>query len=396
MDFNLTDEQKMLIDAVDKFGQKWKDQAHKIRERTIRERAFPREFWKELAQNGFLSAMIPEQYGGSGLGLFAQALILETLGKYHLNSALMMLTVMDALCILRGGSAELKQRYLPKVAAGDEIWAFAITEPASGSNAFRMKTIARREGDKFILNGSKTFITGVDVADRVLIIARSMTYEEMKAKNLPKVGGFNVLMVDPKSKGFSMQELNTDGIEGLRQWTLFFDNVEVPASELVGPEHGGIIPMFDVLNAERTLAAAMGLGGIDALIKQAVEYAKTRNVFGDKPIGAYQAIQHPLAEVKAESEAARLMVYRAATMFDEGKNPNDIAPYANMAKMLVGECGIKACDRAMQTHGGNAFDRDYGLIQAWINTRLVRTAPISKEMILNYIAEHVLGLPRSY
>ncbi|RMF18236.1 MAG: acyl-CoA dehydrogenase [Candidatus Dadabacteria bacterium] len=396
MDFNFTEEQRMLIEAVDKFGQKWQDKGEEIRERTLKEGVFPRDFWQEFADQGFIGALIPEEYGGSGMGLFAQALILETLGRYGLTSAMMMLTAMDALCVLRGGPDELKQRYLPRIASGEEIWAFAITEPDAGSNAFRMKTIARREGDKFILNGQKTFITGVDVADRVLVIARSMTYEELKAKGLPKVGGFNVLIVDPKSPGFEMQELNTEGIEGLRQWTLFFDNVEVPAEDLVGAEHAGILPMFNVLNAERTLAAAIGLGGIDLMLKKAVDYANERVVFGDKPIGAYQAIQHPLAEIKAESEAARMLVYRAAAMFDEGKNPNDIAPYANMAKMLVGEISIKACDRAIQTHGGNGFDRDYGLIQAWVNTRLVRTAPISKEMILNYIAEHVLGMPRSY
>lgn len=396
MDFRLSEEQKMLVDAAEKFGKKWGPHHAEIRRVQLEERRVHKEFWQAFCEAGFMGALIPEAYGGSNLGLTAAALVLETISKYHLGSALMMLTMMDALCVLRAGPEELRKSLLPKIAAGELKTAFAITEPGAGSNSFRMQTTAIRNGDKLILNGSKTFITGVDVADKVLVVARSMTYEEMKAKGLPKIAGFNLVFVDPKSKGFSMQEIPTEGIEGLRQWTLFFDNVEVPIENLVGEEHQGVLPMFDVLNAERTLAAALGAGGAQALLDQAVAYAKERKVFRDTPIGAYQSIQHPLAEVKAELEAARLVMYKAATMFDQGASPDQIAPYANIAKMLIGEVSIKACDRAIQTHGGNGFSRDYGLIQAWVNVRLMRTAPVSREMILNFIGEHMLGLPRSY
>ncbi|MCA9523863.1 MAG: acyl-CoA/acyl-ACP dehydrogenase [Myxococcales bacterium] len=396
MDFRLTEEQQMIRDAALKFGARWTDKAESLRQHTLTKGEVPKEYWQEFCENGFMGALIPEQYGGSGLGLTAMTLILEAVSSHNLANALMMLTAMDALCILKAGPEPLRQRYLPKICAGEIKLAFAITEPDAGSNAFRMRTVARREGDKLILNGSKTFITAVDVVERVLVVARSMRYEELKAQGLPKVYGFNLLLVDPKAPGFTMQEMPTEGIEGFRQWTLFFDNVEVPLDELIGQEHQGAMAMFNVLNAERTLAAALSLGESEWLLKRSVEYAKQRVVFGDKPIGAYQAIQHPLAEIRAELEAARLVTYKAATLFDQNANPQQIVPFANMAKLLSGELGIKAADRAIQTHGGNGFSREFGLIQAWVNARLVRTAPISKEMILNFIGEHVLGLPRSY
>lgn len=396
MDFRYTEEQLMIREAALRFARKWEPQGEEIRRRTLEEGAIPADYWQEFCDNGFMGALLPEEYGGSNLGLAAAAIILEALSSRALGNALMMLTMMDALCILRAGPEPLRKRVLPDIASGKIKSAFAITEPDAGSNAFRMKTVARREGDHLVLNGTKTFITGVDVADKVLVIARSMTHQEHKASGLPKIAGFNLVLVDPKAEGFSMTELPTEGIEGLRQWTLFFDNVKVPLEDLVGEEHQGIVPMFTVLNAERVLAAALAAGGTDLLLEKSVNYAKDRVVFGDKPIGAYQAIQHPLAEIKAELEAARLLMYKAATMFDQDAAPQEIGPYANMAKMLLGEIGIKAADRAIQTHGGNGFSREYGLMQAWVNTRLVRTAPISKEMILNFIGEHVLGLPRSY
>lgn len=396
MDFRFTEEQTMIRDAARKFGQKWEAKAETLREHVLEQGEIPRDYWKAFCDQGFMGALIPEAYGGTGLGVTAMALILEGLGTHNLANVAMMLTAMDALCILRAGPEPLREKYLPKVCAGEMIFGFAITEPDAGSNAFRMKSVARREGDHFLLNGSKTFITAVDVVDRVLVVARSMPYEELKAKGLPKTMGFNLVMVDPKAEGFTMQEMPTAGIEGYRQWTLFFDDVKVPADDLIGLEHQGALTMFELLNAERILASALSLGESEWLLSKAVAYAKERVVFGKTPIGAYQAIQHPLAEIKAELEAARLLVYKAATMFDQQANPMQIGPIANMGKMLCGEVGVKAADRAIQTFGGAGFSREHGLIQAWVGARLLRTAPISKEMILNYIAEHVLGLPRSY
>lgn len=394
MDFRYSDEQQLIHDTARRFGERWSKRMHEVREHTLRDRAIPAEFWQAFAEAGFSGALIPARFGGSELGLASLVIAMEAMAKEGVGSAMFLLTQMDALCILRAGPDGVRERYLPRIATGQLKMAFAITEPDAGSNAFRMSTIARRRGDDLVVSGSKTFITGVDVADKVLVIARSMTEAERKQRGVPKVFGFNVVIVDPHAAGFSMTEVPTDGIEGHRQWTLHFD--EVIADDLIGEEHQGVMPMFDVLNAERTLAAAAAVGMTEHLLDKAVAYAKERSVFGGKPIGAYQAIQHPLAEIKAELEAVRLLTYRAATMFDQGANPAEIGPYATMAKYLAGELAIKCADRALQTHGGNGFSRDYGLIQAYVNARLLRTAPITKEMVLNQVAEHVLGLPRSY
>ncbi|MCB9598698.1 MAG: acyl-CoA/acyl-ACP dehydrogenase [Sandaracinaceae bacterium] len=394
MDFRLTEEQEMVRDSARKFGKRWAPKMDELHRRAVEDGEFDRTFFTDLAEAGFAGALIPEEWGGSGMGLTPLAIAMETMAIEGVGSAMLMLTQMNALCILRAGPDELRQKYLPPVAAGELVMAFAITEPDAGSNSFRMATVAERRGDDIVLNGTKTFITGADICDKILLIARSMPHEERKAKEMPKTAGFNVVVVDPKAKGFSMTEVPTRGIEGLKQWTLHFD--DVICDDVVGDEHMGIIPMFDVLNAERTLAAAAALGMTERLLLKAVEYAKDRKVFGDRAIGSYQAIQHPLAEIKAELEAVRLLFYKCATMFDQGARPMEIGPYATMCKYLAGELAIKAADQALQTFGGSGFSSETGMIDAYVNARLLRTAPISREMILNQVAEHVLGLPRSY
>ncbi len=394
MDFRFTEEQEMVRESAKKFGKRWAPRMDEMHRLAVEDGVLERSFFVELAEAGFAGSLIPEEFGGTGMGLTPLAIAMETMAVEGVGSALVMLTQMNALCILRAGPDELRQKYLPPVASGELVMAFAITEPDAGSNSFRMATVAERRGNDIVLNGTKTFITGVDVADKVLIIARSMPHEERKAKNMPKTAGFNVVMVDPKAKGFSMTELPTRGIEGLKQWTLHFD--DVICDDVVGEEHMGIIPMFDVLNAERTLAAAAALGMTERLLNKAVGYAKERKVFGDRTIGSYQAIQHPLAEIKAELEAVRLLFYKCATMFDQDARPMEIGPYATMCKYLAGELAIKAADQALQTFGGSGFSAETGMIDAYVNARLLRTAPISREMVLNQVAEHVLGLPRSY
>ncbi len=394
MDFRFSEEQEMVRDTARKLGKRWGPRMKELHDKTINEGVFDPRLFADFAETGFAGALIPEEYGGSGMGLMPLAIAMEAMGSEGAGSAMIMLTQMNALCILRAGPDELRQKYLPSIASGELMMAFAITEADAGSNSFRMSSVAERRGDDVVLNGSKTFITGVDVADKILIIARSLPYEERKAQNMPKTAGFNVVIVDPKAEGFSMTELPTRGIEGLKQWTLHFDDVVV--DDVVGDEHMGIIPMFDVLNAERTLAASAALGLTQHLLDRAVEYAKERKVFGGRAIGSYQAIQHPLAEVKAELEAVRLLFYKCATMFDQGARPMEIGPFATMCKFLAGELAIKAADHALQTFGGNGFSSEYGMIDAYVQARLLRTAPISREMVLNQVAEHVLGLPRSY
>jgi len=393
MDFRFTEEQEMVRDSARKFAQAWAPKMEAFHANALKGE-LDRTFFRELAEAGFAGSLIPEKYGGSEMGLTPLAIAMETMAIEGVGSVLTMLTQMNSLCVLRAGPDALREKYLPKVASGETVQAFAITEPDAGSNSFKMKTVAERRGDQIVLNGTKTFITGVDVVDHVLVIARSMPHEERKAKGLPKTAGFNVVMVDPKAEGFSMTEVPTRGIEGVRQWTLHFDDVVV--EDVVGEEHQGIMPMFDVLNAERTLAAAGALGMTQRLLNRAVEYAKDRGVFGDRKIGSYQAVQHPLAEVKCKLEAVRLLFYKCATMFDQNASPMEIGPQATMCKYLAGELAIEAADHALQTFGGNGFSSEYGLIDDYVHARLLRTAPISREMVLNQVAEHVLGLPRSY
>ena len=278
MDFRFTEEEEMVRASAKKLGERWAPRMDEMKKKQLEEGLLERSFFTDFAEAGFAGALIPEELGGSGVGLTPLALAIEAMAIEGVGSALVMLTQMNALCILRAGPDEARKKYLPPIAEGDLTMAFAITEPDAGSNSFRMKTIAERRGDDIVLNGTKTFITGVDLADKLLVIARSMPYDVMKERGLPKTAGFNVVIVDPKADGFSMTEVPTRGIEGMKQWTLHFD--DVVCDDLIGEEHQGIVPMFDVLNAERTLAAATAIGMTERFLNRAVEYAKDRSVFG--------------------------------------------------------------------------------------------------------------------
>jgi alkylation response protein AidB-like acyl-CoA dehydrogenase len=227
-------------------------------------------------------------------------------------------------------------------------------------------------------------------------VARTTSPEELKEKGLSKAHGMSLFIVETEAKGLEMRSIPTRGIEGMTQWHLFFDDLEVPAENLVGEQDQGAAALFNSLNTERILAGAIAVGTSDYLIRRAVDYAKERKVFQDRPIGSYQAISHPLAELKAQTEAARLMTYQAAAAFDRNEDPADVGAKANMAKLLAAEVAIHAADQAIETFGGYGFSEEYGIIYYWENMRLLRTAPVTKEMILNFIAEHVLDLPRSY
>lgn len=396
LDFSLSEEQQMVRDSARDMLKQFADRRDEFIEMIMVKKEFPEELWQAFAEGGFLGAVIPEEYGGTGMGLLPYALAMEEFGAMGFGNALMVVTVMDATCILRNGTEELKRRILPGVADGSLKLAFAVTEANSGSNTFRLSTVARREGDVFRLDGEKTFITGVDVADYVLVVARTMSYRDCKAAGLPKAYGLSLFLVPTDLPGLSYHPIPTRGIEGFGQFTLVFEGAELPADLLVGQEHAGAMAMFNSLNPERILAAALACGMTDYLVRRSCDYARDRKVFRDTPIGAYQAIQHPLAEIQIELEAARLLTYKAAWAFDADLPPAEVGLAANNAKYLAAELAIKAADRAIQTHGGNGYSEEYGVIHYWEAARLLRTAPISKEMILNYVAEHVLGLPRSY
>jgi len=356
-----------------------------------RQGAFAEELWQELGAGGFLGMMIPPEYGGGGLGLQQMAVLIEEMGQQGIPLLLLVVgNVMDAALIARYGSEEMKQRYLPPLARGEIRLCFALTEPTAGSNSFRISTSARLDGDSYVLNGQKMFITGVDASDYLLVVARTTPFADVDDKR----EGLSLLIVDRRAPGVTLQPLEMGVLHPETQFAVFFDDVRVPRGDLVGVEGKGNKYLFDALNPERVSAAAVAVGLGRLVLDKAVAYARERVVF-DKPIGTHQGLAHPLAEAKTHLELAALMTRYAAGLFDAGDKVT-AAAYANMAKFAAAEAATEACDLAIEVHGGSGFSTDVDLITLWPYIRMLRTAPVSREMILNYIGEHVLGLPRSY
>ncbi len=347
------------------------------------------ELWRELGRAGYLGVTVPEQYGGSGLSLRRLAILMEELAaRGVLAGFLVISTAMGAIPIAKYGTEEQKRRYLPALANGSEKFCFAITEPDAGSNSFRIRTLARRDGDQYILSGQKAFITGVNDADHMMVVARTVSADEVTDKR----EGISLFIVDPKAQGIEKHQMDIRILMPERQFRVFFDGVHLPASSRLGEEGKGLKILFDALNPERITLGALLVGTGRYALGKAVEYAKTRTVF-DVPIGAHQGLAHPMAVAKTQLELAALMTHRAAEVFDQG---GEAGMYANMAKYAAAEAAIETVDLAMQVHGGSGFTGEVDLITLWPMVRLMRTAPVSREMVLNYIAEHTLGLPRSY
>lgn len=397
MDLRFSEEQEAIRETARSIVKRLEPRRDQLRKSIFVDQVFPPEIWDAMADAGLMGALIPTEYGGSGLGLLPLALAIEQMAGEGYAGALVVVTAMDTACILRNGSEALKKRILPNVASGKLKLCFALTEANAGTNAFRIATRAQKTKDgDYILSGEKTFITGADVADLMLVVTRTTTPEECKAQGFPKTFGFSLFLVDPNAKGISKTRLNTRGIEGYKQWTIHFDQVHVSKENLVGEQDAGSIALFNSLNPERILAATIACGFSDYLIRQSVKYANERKLFRDTPIGAYQGVSHPLADLQIELEATRWLAYHAAWAFDQELSPDEVAYWGNSAKYKASELGVRAADRAIQTHGGAGFDEDLGIIHYWNAVRLLKTAPINNEMILNFIAEHKLGLPRSY
>src|SRR5438552_15657869 len=394
--FALSDEHNLVRTSVRTMLQRLEPRRAEFRELARREKRFPEELWQGFADVGLLGCLVPEEYGGNGAGLLALTIGFEEVCANGFSPGLLLVTAMDSACILKNGSDQIKQRFLPGIADGSLKLCFAITEPDAGTNTFRITTHARRDGDNYVLNGQKMFISGADIADYMLVVARTTTLDELEAQGKPKSHGLSLFLLDTKSKGLEKTPIDIGLSDELTQFQLFFDNVEVPADQLIGQEDNGTFAMFNSLNPERILAAAICTGISEAALRKAVDYAKERRVFKNTPIGAYQAISHPLAEVKIWLEAVKLMTYRAAWAFDNDLNPAEVGTYANMAKFLGADLAIKAVDAAIETHGGLGFAEETGLITQWVGARLLKTAPVSREMILNYVSEWNLGLRRSY
>jgi acyl-CoA dehydrogenase len=349
---------------------------------------FPEEMWRAMGKQGLLGLSVPEEHGGSGGGVVEIVALGEALALGGVPTLFLVVTGLSRVPIIRHGTADQIAKFVTPTCDGSVKLCFAITEPDAGTNSFDMRTFARQDGDGWILNGQKVFISGARDADYMLVIARTTKASEVKHRTQ----GMSLFVVDMKSPGIRLNLLNIQVETAERQYQVFFDDVRLPADALIGEADKGALLMFEGLNSERLLAASAALGMADFVLKKAVAYSLERKPFG-KPIGSYQALQHRLALAKAELEAARLMTYNAAERFDKGE---DAGAYANMAKLLASRAAAAAMDAAIQTHGGYAFDRDYDIITLWPMIRLMEIAPINNEMLLNYIGEHVLGLPKSY
>ena len=395
LNFELSQEHKLARQAVSDMLDKYESRRTEL-DQMLKDQVFQADLWQDFAEVGLLGCLIPEEYGGNGMGMLAQTLGFEEICCHGFSPGILLVTAMDSACIAAFAPEDLKKRILPGVADGSIRLCFAITEPNAGTNTFRMETIARRKGDVYVVNGQKTFISGVDFCEYMLLVVRTTTVAELEKKGLPKAHGLSMMLVDTSSAGMEKHEIPIASVEGVRQFTLFFDDMEVPVENLIGEEDNGLMAMFNSLNPERILAAAICNGMADNAIRRAVVYANERKVFKNTPIGAYQSLAHPLAEAKIMLEAGRLMSYRAAWAYDEGRPPGEVGTMSNMAKFLSADNAFKAVDAAIETHGGNGFTEEFGLLRMLNGARLLKTAPISREMLLNYVAEWELGLPKSY
>jgi alkylation response protein AidB-like acyl-CoA dehydrogenase len=346
------------------------------------------ELWKAVGDLGFLGVHMPEEYGGGGGGMAELALVCEELAAQ--GCPLLLILVSPAICgelLAKFGTDAQKERWLRPMAAGEKM-VFAITEPDAGSNSHNIATTATRDGDVYRLRGSKTFISGVDEAPSMVVVTRTGTDENGR-------GQLSLFVVDTDAPGLDRTLIPVEIKAPEKQYTLFFDNVEVPADRLLGDEGEGLRQVFHGLNPERIMSASICTGIGRYALERATQYARDREVW-DVPIGRHQGIAHPLAIAKIELELARLMTAKAAWMHDNASDRVAAGEAANMAKYAAAEAAIKCVDRAIQAHGGNGFALEYGLSDMWWGVRLTRTAPVSREMILNYVAEHSLGLPKSY
>ena len=345
------------------------------------------ELWKDLGAAGLLGLHLPEEYGGGGGGMAEAVVVVEELAAHGLP--LLVWVISPAICgsiLARHGSDEMKRQWLPGIAAGAKIMAFGLTEPDAGSNSHNIKTAARRTEIGWAISGSKYYISAVDQSDAILVVARDAEH------STPEKSALSLFVVPTDSPGLSFQQIDTSIVSPDKQFTVFFDNVQVVQDALIGTAGNGLRQVFDGLNPERILVGAL-CGGIGRYaVDKAAAYAKERQVWST-PIGAHQGIAHPLAEAHIAVELSRMATVHSAELFDAGENAGEAA---NIAKFAASEAALKALDQAIQTHGGNGLSREYGLSELWFVTRLMRTAPVSREMVLNFIAQSSLGLPRSY
>ena len=375
-----------IRDEVRKLCSKYPDEYWR---KLDKEDDYPVQFVQELTDAGWLAALIPEQYGGSGLSVREASVILEEVNRSGGNSAACHAQMYIMGTLLRHGNDEQKARYLPKIATGEiRLQAFGVTEPNAGSDTTNLETFAKKDGDYYIVNGAKIFISRVQHSDMMLLLARTTPVAECTKKTL----GLSVFLVDLKEAGDSVEVRKIDAMINHETNQLFFHDLKIPKENLIGEENRGFYYILDGMNAERILIASESVGDARWFVDRAVKYGKERVIFG-RPITQNQGIQFPLAQAYAQTEAADLLRFQAAEMFDAGE---PCGPEANMAKLVCSQAAWAAANAALDTHGGYGFAAEYDVERKFRECRLYSIAPISNNMVLNYVAEHVLGMPRSY
>ena len=388
MDFALTEAQEQIRMQARQLAARFDDACWR---RCDAEHAFPWEFYQAFAEGGWLGVAIPPAYGGAGLGITEASLLLEEVaasGAAMNGATALHLTIFGLNPVVRHGSDDLKRRILPEAAAGRLHVAFGVTEPTAGSDTPSITTFARRDGDRYIIRGQKVWTSKAQESSKVLLLARTTPLEE----TAKRTDGMTLFLADLDPAHVTIREIDKLGRHAVDSNEVFYDDLPVDARDVVGEVGRGFYHLLDGLNPERILIAAEALGTGRAALRKATAYAKSRVVFG-RPIGQNQGIQFPLADSYAKLSAAELMVRKAAWLYDSGR---PCGAEANMAKYLASEWGFEAADRALQVHGGFGYAREFDVERYWREVRVMRIAPVTQEMVLNFLGQHELGLPRSY
>jgi acyl-CoA dehydrogenase len=388
VDFELTEDQITIRDAVTELAAKFDDQYWQEKDE---EHEFPTEFYNAFAEGGWLGITTPEEYGGHGYGITEASILLEQVaasGAGMNGASSMHLSIFGMHPVIVHGSEELKKRTLPRIVNGDLHVCFGVTEPGAGLDTTKITTFAKRDGDKYVVNGRKVWISKAVESEKILLLTRTRKFDESPRKT----DGLTLFLTDLDRDKVDIRPIKKMGRNAVTSNELFIDNLEVPIEDRVGEEGQGFKYILDGLNPERCLVAAEALGIGRAALRAGVRYGNDREVFG-RQIGKNQGIQFPLAESLARLDAAELMLRKATWLYDNGK---PCGREANTAKYLCADAGFEAADRALQTHGGMGYSEEYNVARYFREARLTRIAPISQEMILNYLGSHVLGLPRSY
>ncbi|WP_458210633.1 acyl-CoA dehydrogenase family protein [Haladaptatus sp. NG-SE-30] len=389
MDFMLSEEHELMKSAVrditENFDNAYWQDVHEARRP-------PTEVFDELAAGGWFGAPLPEEYGGQGLNLLDTCIIMEALCEGHCwetTFRFTMSTVFGGISLVENGTEEQKEEYIPRIARGEDVWALGMTEPDAGLNSSRISTSAKKDSDEYVIDGRKQWISGMDFADQLLLVARTTPLVEADSK----FDGITMFIVDPEAEGIEYSEIPLDIYYTEPTYDLFIEDLRVDQEQVLGEVGNGMCQIFGMLNVERITAGLSAWGAGREALDKAVQYAKDRKVWSE-PIGAHQAIQHPLAESHAKMESARTQLRKAAWQYDN--QVGDVGEASNIANYLACKAAWEACEASMTTHGGMSASSEMGISASWGVARHQRTGPVSEEMILNYIGQHVLDLPRSY